>query len=531
MKKANLVKTILVLALSMSLFAGCGADSGNSAAAGNNNVQNQGETNEMADTNCLTVAINTEPTSLDLQSTAISAAGTQVGTFIYDTLVWWNSDTMSVEPMLATEWERIDDYTVQFKLRDDVISHNGCQLTSADVKATFERGATTSALKAYYGFFDIDNFELVDDYTINIRTFEPYPDLLNVLTLSCYSIASEEGIELNGGLEAFARKPEAGTGKYKFVEWTSGDSIKLVRNDEYWGEKGAFDEVIIKIIPDATTRLLALQSGDVDAINKVMPSSAAEVEADENLTLIQTDNAFQMYCIYMNEQNIPDENVRRAMSLAIDKNAVLQLINAGYGEVSDGGPFPTCMEAYQKGSGENYSAYDVETAKSLIEKANAAGTEINILCMENQSYSDIGEFAQNAWGQIGLNAHVTVEDKGKFFEDLYAGNYDCYIITNSNMVMLKRTFEVADSRLDFSSGGSCGVTDGSWDDLIDQCNSVIDETARAEVLSQLEDKWRMEVPVICLFNSSILDACKASVTGISVAPMGDPVFVNMKPVE
>ena len=248
----------------------------------------------------LTVAYNLEPASLDLQSVGLSSGGTTTGSFLFDTLVTYNSETNTVEPCVAESWEWVDDTTLRMKLREDVYSHNGYNIVADDILYMLERGVATAALARYYGSIDLSRCAVVDTYTVDIALTAPNPVFLTTLAQSCYAISSKEGIEAQGGLEEFARAPQAMTGKYRFVEWVAGDHVTVERNEDYWGEKAYYETVTIRFIPDDTSRLMALQSGDVDAVNKVLTSQTSTITEGSGVSLVTIDNQLQMYNIFLN---------------------------------------------------------------------------------------------------------------------------------------------------------------------------------------------------------------------------------------
>lgn len=533
MKK--LLSIIVLLSLILSLLAGCSSepsasnsatpsDSGAAASASTDDKQPAGPTS-------LTVAYNLEPASLDLQSVSLSSGGTTTGSFMYDTLVTFNSETNSVEASVAESWEWIEDTVLRVKLREDVYSHNGFNIVAEDILYMLQRGCETAALSRYYGCVDAENCVVVDTYTIDIALTAPSPVFLMSLAQSCFAIASKQGIEAQGGLEAFARAPKALTGKYKFVDWVSGDHVTVERNDDYWGEKAYYDTITIRYIPDDTSRLMALQSGDVDAVNRVLTSQSSTITEGSGVSLITVDNQLQMYNIILNCSSGPLSNVkvRQAMSYAFNRQAALQAILFGYGSVADG-LFPEGFSVYSAPqSGEEWT-YDMEKAKSLMAEAGYPdGFDMTIILMENQMYSDVAEFAQSAWNNLGINVNIATSDSATFFVKLNAGEYDAYSIANSGYDYTS-VFKTYDNRLTYAQGGNSQFYhDDSFYDLLDQMYTELDSDKAIEISGQIQSVLRDEVPVINVMNGSILFACDSDLTGYYLSPMGDPIFASLRP--
>lgn len=520
---------IFALALALSVLAtACtgGGDTPSDDPAGSENPSQQ-----VAEQTSLTVAYNLEPASLDLQSVGLSSGGTTTGSFLYDTLVTYNSETNTVEPSVAERWEWVDDTTLRLYLRDDVYSHNGYNIVADDILYMLERGVGTAALSRYYGMIDLEGCAAVDQYTVDIALTAPSPIFLTNLAQSCYAISSKEGIEAQGGLEAFARAPEAMTGKYRFVEWVDGDHVTVTRNEDYWGEKAYYETVTIRFIPDDTSRLMALQSGDVDAINRVLTSQTSTIAEGSGVSLVTIDNQLQMYNIILNCADGPLANtkVRQAMSLAFNREAALQSILFGYGEVATG-LFPEGFSVYAPPAEGEAWTYDLERAKELmVEAGYPDGFSMTLILMENQTYSDVAEFAEGAWSQLGIDITIEVSDSASFFVKLNAGEYDAYSIANSGYDYTS-VFKTFDDRLDYGEGGNAQFhKDEAFYELLDQIYTEVDPQAAVEISAEIQSILREEVPVINVMNGSILFACDSNLTGYYLSPMGDPIFTDLRP--
>ena len=526
MKKHLLKLSALALAISLLATACTGGGTTESSDPGS------GESAGTEPTT-LTVAYNLEPASLDLQSVGLSSGGTTTGSFLYDTLVTYNSETNEVEPSVAESWEWVDDTTLRMYLRDDVYSHNGYNIVAEDIIYMLERGVATAALSRYYGMIDLERCAAVDEYTVDIALTDPSPIFLTSLAQSCFAISSKEGIEAQGGLEAFARAPEAMTGKYTFVEWVDGDHVTVSRNEDYWGEKAYYDTVTIRFIPDDSSRLMALQSGDVDAVNRVLTSQASTITEGSGVSLVTVDNQLQMYNIILNCADGPLANtqVRQAMSMAFNREAALQAILFGYGEVATG-LFPEGFSVYAPPAEGEEWVYDLERAQELMAEAGYAdGFEMTIILMENQTYSDVAEFAQTAWAPLNIDVNIEISDSPSFFVKLNAGEYDAYSIANSGFDYTS-VYKTFDDRLDYGEGGNSQFhMDDDFYSLLDQIYTETDPTAAVEISSQLLSILREEVPVINVMNGSILFACDSDLTGYYLSPMGDPIFTDLRPAE
>lgn len=479
----------------------------------------------------LKVAYNLEPASLAPQTVALQSAVTLVGSYLFDTLVTFNSETNSVEPCVAESWTWVDDTTLELKLRQDVYSHDGHNIVADDVQFMMETGCATAALARYYGAIDLEGCAVVDQYTYQIKLKSPNPTFLYNLCQSCFCISSKAGIEAAGGLEAVARNPVSATGRYKFVEWADGDHITVTRNEDYWGEKPYFENVLIRFIPDDTSRLLALQSGDVDAINKILSSQVSTVSGNPDIQVVSYDNQYQMYNVFLNctHEALSNVKVRQAMNYAVNRQAALAAILFGEGTVADG-PFPAGFSIYADVAAGDEWSYDLEKAKALMKEAGYEnGFEMTLILMENQMYSNVAEFVNAAWEPLGIKVNISMSDSPTFFSKLNAGEYDAYSIANSGVDYLS-TLKTFDDRLTIAQGGNTQFKASDPDAfyaVLDQLYTELDNDAAKAVSADFHHVLRQEVPVINMMNGNILFGCKSGLTGYSLTPMGDPNFATL----
>ena len=225
--------TCLLLALLLCLGAvtACGQGGGHENA-GNTAVDVNGEKpvpeglSVTAVEDTLTAAQTGEPQVLDPQNQN-DQPSINVCWQIYETLVRRNSTTGEIEPLIAERWEQIDDLTIRFYIRQDIVDHLGNPFTAHDVYFTVERGCA-SVLKSYvWAPFDFDACKVVNDYTIDIATKEPFAPALQYLCNNGAMMVSQKAVEAAGSLEEYGRNPTGGTGPWKFVEWIAGDRVVL----------------------------------------------------------------------------------------------------------------------------------------------------------------------------------------------------------------------------------------------------------------------------------------------------------------
>ena len=344
-----------------------------------------------------------------------------VAEHIYNKLVTLDSDSRLI-PDLAESWKTVDPTTWEFKLRKGVKFHDGSDFTAADVVFSYDRvgkipnspGPFTVYTKA------IVSSEVVDNYTIRFKTASPYPLLPN--DLSTIYILSKK-VAANATTEDFnAGKVNIGTGPFKFVEFKRGDRVELARNENYWGKKPAWEKVTLRILPNDPTRLAALLSGDVDAIENIPTPDLAKIKANPSLsTFTKTSHRIIFFHLDQLRDQTPfvtdkdgkvldknpfkDLRVRQAVSKAIDREAINTRVMEGL-SLPTGNLVPAPMFGHVPAL--TPEKYDLEGAKKLLSDAGYPNGFNLTLHAPNNRYVNDDQIAQ-AVAQMLTRAGITTK--------------------------------------------------------------------------------------------------------------------------
>ncbi len=267
-----------------------------------------------------------------------------------ESLLAYDEETTNVVPSLAESWESNEDGTEwTFTLRQGVTFHDGTDFNADAVVFNFERWWDTENPFHFeeqvfeywdymWGGFKGDSIvtaiEKVDDYTVKFTLREPLAPILANMAMPMFSIASPAAIEEHG---VDYGTPEVGyvcTGPFKFVEWVTDDRITLTRNEDYWGElPGNVDTIIIRTIPDNSARFLALQAGEIHALEQANIEDLGTAEAAEELYVLTRPALNTGYLAFNYQiQEFNDVRVREAIAAAIDKQGIVDAFYGGYGE-------------------------------------------------------------------------------------------------------------------------------------------------------------------------------------------------------
>jgi len=370
----------------------------------------------------LVVALAADPPTLDPLADASSATVNSVK-HIFSSLVERDPDDMSIVPELVESWEIVDDTTYVFKLRKGLRFHNGEELTTSDVKFSFDRMLEPEFISmGKYVETLIESIEVIDEYTVQFNLLTPYAPFL--ARMPTFHIVPEDYINAVGS-EEFARHP-IGSGPYKLVERVHGDHITLEAFEDYWGGAPRIKRVVLKPIPESSTRVAALLAGEADIIQNVPPEDIPKLEQEEDVRVVTGDD-YRFYFYGMNSANPPfdDVRIRQAVSYAIDWDSICELFEGYATRV----PLPALPNdwgyaEYADDLMQYTYDYNPDRARELLAEAGFPDGFETTIELGTGRYPKTEEVAQAASAQlaeVGIKAEVVVYEWGVFYTDIYNG--------------------------------------------------------------------------------------------------------------
>lgn len=345
------------LAFSLAL-SGCGGSKGDGTGSESSAVQaGTGETTgaSQADSGVDTAGFMMDVLNADIQTADVQKTSKDytVPTNIYDRLVEIEVDdqgTSKIVPSLAEDWDISGDgleYT--FHLRQGVKFQNGNDFTAEDVVYTFNRlltvqgGVNTELLDQVKGAAELiegsadtlEGVEAVDDYTVKVTLKEPFAAFLSCLTAPGLSIYDSEATEAAGDQFGMDPAVTVGTGPFKFAGWTFNDQLVLEKNEDYWKGAPELPGVVIKIIPDTETQTMMFESGELDLIDLDFVTDAADrfLETYPDQIVQGPRVGITYFTMNFNIEPFQDVKVRQAVQMAIDRQAILDALYGGRGQV------------------------------------------------------------------------------------------------------------------------------------------------------------------------------------------------------
>ncbi|MDX1990981.1 MAG: ABC transporter substrate-binding protein [bacterium] len=350
------------------------------------------------------IGINAEVLTLDPHHAPAAIIGARIYGQIFDSLT--RTDTSGqVLPMLATEWAQADDTTWVFTLRDDVVFHDGTPMTVRDVAYSLNRllfSENESIIRPTFAPY-FASVEATGDTEITITTPQVDP-LIPLRLASFYACIMPEAYTESAGFDTVQTAP-IGTGPYKVRELVAGERLVLERHSEYWGGEPPASEVTFRLIPENATRLAALQAGEVDLITTVPPDLTAQI-TDNGLRVDQV-LLYNFMLTYFNTKTgvTANPDIRKALSLAIDRDIIAQELWSGTVRAMNDYYFPT---EFPYDAARSFP-YNPEEAMRLLEQAGYAG-EVLEFTPPSTYYTNgqlVTDVINELWSAIGVNVEYS----------------------------------------------------------------------------------------------------------------------------
>ncbi len=428
---------------------------------------------------------------------------------IYDPLV--NVQQGKQIPVLATSWRQNSDLEWIISIRRGVRFHDGTELSANDVKFTIER-VIDPKMKAqlFARFAFVDRVEVLDRYTVRVVTKQPVPILM--AQLSFLSILPAKLFD-PAQPDRYLSQP-VGSGPYQVVEWRSNERVTLKAFEGYWGKKPAIDTIVIRHMPEAATRVAALEAGEVDIAHFLPPEHARRLESKGFTTQwVSVGQIINVNLKNTMDSPLKDKRVRQAINYAIDKDAILQEVMLGYGRKLEGqitGP-----GAYGYNPNLKSYPYDLAKAKELLAEAgyrNGFSVHFDSVMARYPKDKEITEVIAAQLTKVGIRVDVAYLESSVWSRKYRDG-------TIGPMWMSGWMYSPGgDAELPLSQFLCESVyktyCNRDFDALLAAASREINRTKRLEALQKLAALFREEAPMIFLHQIAVIYGISPKVTGI-----------------
>lgn len=480
----------------------------------NNATEKNEESNNVRDT--LMVGVAADPSSLD-PHIGISSASLNAMNPVFETLTRYDENG-EIIPLLAESWEQLDDLSWKFNLRKGVKFHNGEEMKASDVVFSFKRATSPLGARVSYimNAFDPNGLEIVDDYTVIIRTYKPFSPIIGYLPYSGAFIVSEKAITENP--DGVATNP-IGTGPFKFVEWEKNVKLTYVRNEDYWGEKPSYKNLIIRNIVEANSRVIELETGGIDIAYDIPSNDIERIESNKNTKIVRrSSNGFNY--LGMNTSKEPFNNVefRRAIDLAIDEESIVKAVFRGTAVYTPG---PVTPKQKYFDDSDILPRYNKEEAiKKLEELGIEKGAKFSIHVVDNKARIDTATIIQNQLKEVGIELEIKVLESGTFYDVLQTGEAEFFISGWGGV-----GFPEPDNNIygpihssQIPSNNYCFYSNPELDNLLDSSRYTKDGPEREIIIKDIQKLLRSETPYITIENFEQVAGIRSDVKGFVPTP-------------
>ena len=515
MKTRKLLALLLLLGLLSAALCGCGGGSTGTTAESKPTDGSSTGTEAPADPqpaetrpNEITVGIAQDlDESLDPHK-AVAAGTKEVMFNVFEGLMKPTPEGDLI-PAVAEKVEVSDDQlTYTFTIRDGIKFHNGEPVTGADALWSIRRcmPGGEADIQVVEAFSAIQKAEYKEN-TVTLTLDQPNNEFLSYLTLAVLP-------------EDYDQQDTApvGTGPFKFVSRAAQDSIVLERFDDYWGEKAYLDKVTYKIIENADSILMSLQSGAVDLFAHLTSTQVAQLGDDFN---IEEGTMNLVQAMYLNNAEKPfdDVRVRQALCYAVDRQQILDLAFDGYGSLIGSSMYPA-FGKYFDDSLTNYYPHDVEKAKALLAEAGYPdGFSMTITVPSNyQPHIDTAQVIVEQLKQVGVTAEIQLVEWATWLSDVYAGRqYQATVVGVDASTMTARALL---ERFTSTAGNNfINYNSPLYDSLFVKATSSGGDAAQTEFYKEMEADLTKNAANVYIQDLADLVAVRKGLTGVRFYPI------------
>ncbi len=473
---------------------------------------------------------------------------------IFNKLVEFERGTTKVVPALATSWDVSDDglaYT--FHLRKGVKFHTTSFFTPSrdfnadDVVFSFERQRVKDhpyhsyVSGASWEYFDgmsmpdlIKSVEKVDDYTVKFVLNRPEAPMIANLAMDFASIESKEyadKLAAEGKMDQLNQQP-VGTGPFKFQAYQKDAVIRYQAHEGYWAGKAAIDTLIFAITPDASVRYQKLKAGECHVMPYPNPADIDAMKADGDVNLLSQEGLNVGYLAY-NTKVAPFDNVkvRKALNMAINKEAILDAVFQGAGKIATN-PIPPTIWSYKADLKDD--PYDPEAAKAMLEAEGVTNLDMKIWAMPvqrpyNPNAKRMAELMQADFAKVGVNVEVVQFEWGEYLKRSKEEDRD-------GAVLLGWTGDNGDPDNFLAVLLGCDAVGGSnraqwchqpFEDLIQKAKIVSDTAERTKLYEQAQVVFKEQAPWATIAHSVVFKPVRKEVVDFKIDPFGGHIFYGV----
>ena len=468
--------------------------------------ENKKETVEKEEKKILTMAQKAEIKTLDPQK-ATDSVSRSIIKLINQTLVYIDNEG-NIVPELAQEITKVSPKETLIKIKNDIKFSNGETLTIDDVLFSLERAKASP--KMSQDLYMIESFEKVDDRTLKINTLYDAGNLLHKLASGGVAIINKKAFEED-------ENNIVGTGMFKLKEWVAGEKLVLERNKFFKDSKSNIDTLVVKFVPEANSRMIMLETGEIDLARDLLPLDFKKISEDTKFTTVEVETPSNMFLGFdLRNELLADKRVRQAIAYAINNEDLVKTVFNGSASVATS-PVPKITTGHNENS-NNYPQ-NIEKAKQLLAEAGYPnGFNIELFVSEDNQRIDMAVIIQDNLKKIGINAEI------KTFQ------WAAYVSTIENPNIIKPLFIMSwnisnddpdevlyplyhSSQIDAHTN-VVFYKNEKFDNLISEARETTDKDKRMKLYEEAQDIIQEDLPHYTLVYPKQNFAYKASIKNI-----------------
>ena len=468
--------------------------------------ENQKERIEKEEKKILTMAQKAEIKTLDPQK-ATDSVSRSIIKLINQTLVYIDNEG-NIVPELAQEITKVSPKETLIKIKNDIKFSNGETLTIDDVLFSLERAKASP--KMSQDLYMIESFEKVDDRTLKINTLYDAGNLLHKLASGGVAIINKKAFEKD-------ENNIVGTGMFKLKEWVAGEKLVLERNEFFKDSKSNIDTLVVKFVPEANSRMIMLETGEIDLARDLLPLDFKKISEDTKFTTVEIETPSNMFLGFdLRNELLADKRVRQAIAYAINNEDLVKTVFNGSASVATS-PVPKITTGHNENS-NNYPQ-NIEKAKQLLAEAGYPnGFNIELFVSEDNQRIDMAVIIQDNLKKIGIYAEI------KTFQ------WAAYVSTIENPNIIKPLFIMSwnisnddpdevlyplyhSSQIDAHTN-VIFYKNEKFDNLISEARETTDKNKRMKLYEEAQDIIQEDLPHYTLVYPKQNFAYKASIKNI-----------------
>ncbi|HUP65297.1 MAG TPA: ABC transporter substrate-binding protein [Thermoanaerobaculia bacterium] len=501
-------RTILACSAAITLLMGTACSRDEGAAGGG------------AGSKEMVLALDTSPTNLDSRVGNDQGSG-RMFDLIYAGLVKFTAESDHA-PDLAERWEvSPDSKTITFTLRPNLTFQDGRPLTSRDVLFTYQslmEDAFTSPKKS--GYSSVASFEAPDERTFVIHMTEPNAGIFDNLTLGILPAGADTNV--------FKTTP-VGAGPYKVVDFRQDEQVVLEAFDGYHAGPPAIERIVVRVIPDATTRVLELRNRSIDFVLNAIPFDAiAPFKQNNELEVIAEPGAIYQYLAFnLKDPILAKKEVRQAIAHGIDRGRIVNDLLLGYGAVTNT-LFPPSHWAHAPNVPDY--PFDQNRAKQLLDQAGYRDPDgdgprsrfsINYRTSTDAEANQQAQMIQQMLKGIGVDVQIQSNEFATFYDDIQKGNYQMFSLRRAGVSDPDFYTVIFHSGSLPPEGQNRGYyVNRRLDQILDEARSTFDRSRRRELYQEAQRILAEDVPYVSLYHRSNVAIMERELEGYTMYPSG-----------